>query len=147
MSAPLRLVQTSKERQAASANPAAVDQLIDEWPDEFLACRAGNHHWTPSTVDDYRSFWIIGEICPVCRSHREYDVHPVTGEQFGPKRIEYSEGYLAKGVGRVGLEGKNKIRLASIRRNMPKPRKVSAEKVAEVRPHKATREALGLEAG
>lgn len=147
MNAPLRLVAPRSQRQTPSADPAAVHELIDEWPDEYLACRAGNHHWTPSRVEDARSFWLITEICPRCTSEREYDIHPVTGQQFGAKRIHYPDDFLAKGVGRIGQEGRDSIRLASVMRNMPKPRKLSPDAHAVTHPHKATREALGLEAG
>lgn len=128
-------------------DPAAVERLIQEWPDEFLACRSGNHHWAPSRVDDARSFWIITEVCPRCRGKRMYDVSPRDGRQFGEKRYDMPDGYAAKDVGRIGVEGRNMIRLASVLRNMPKPRKLSADAPEVLHPHIGVRRAMGQEAG
>lgn len=144
---PLRLVPTRRQRQSPAADPAAVQELVQEWPSEYLACRSGNHHWTPYTVEDARTFWLVTEKCPRCTATREWDMSPVTGEQFGPKRIKYPEGFLAQGVGRIGDEGRNMIRLASVVRNAPRPKKLAADETRAMHPHKATRIALGLEAG
>jgi hypothetical protein len=143
-----RLVLTNANRRRQqdddAADPRAVEELVRDWSSAILACRAGNHQWMPSTVDDARTFWIIRERCPRCKTEREWDMDPKSGEQYGDKRIDYSktDGYLAKGVGRMGAQGRNMIRKEAVLRNMPKPRKLTQAQLGTIYVHKGTAEAL-----
>ena len=140
---PVRLVQTQAERNyTTSEDPQAVRELVASWPVEWLKCRQ-RHDFQPSRVWRESAYRTVVEKCAGCTSTREWDIDPVSSEQFGPKRINYVEGFLAKGVGRIGTEGRDLIRLVYVKKTMPKPTK-RPKSEGEAYVHKATREALGM---
>lgn len=125
-----------------------VAELADHWPAAFLACRNYGHQWAPlRAVINARGWVDVRELCPRCTSERSYEMSP-RGRVYGHPSIDYAEGYLASGLGRIQGEAKEAVRAGSIRRLFEDVRLLSEAESRLAGPprHKATREALGDEA-
>jgi hypothetical protein len=122
-----------------------VQRAAAGWDDEVLKCRTDGHRWEDSraTRNDRYKYIRIVQVCPRCVSERitEMDFY---GEVFD-RHIDYSEGYLLVGLGRISGQGRNVLRMTSVERLFD---------VQVVRGHKAqedlpksgrTRRGLGLE--
>lgn len=83
---------------------------------EYVVCRDWGHSWAPqgSFLDGKHRQWESSAICRSCTSVRTRRVSSVTGERLDSD-IEYADGYLMAGAGRLNTEDRNMIRLASMR--------------------------------
>jgi len=129
------------------ADAAAVSQYAKGLSNEFLLCRTYRHPWQPETATWNKAYryYHVTHICPRCGS-RKHEEMSERGQVYSGW-IEYAEGYLLEGVGRIAGDGRDVLRLTSIERTFQVTRMSAAESRADV-PHSAvTREALGLNEG
>lgn len=131
----------SQPGEARYASPTEVERQAARWSEAFLECRLYGHNWRPSsaTFHNVYRYWRIVQQCPRCTSERvaELDSHgAVTSQQ-----IDYADGYLTDGIGRIVGDARDTLRLAAVQRlyTVRKTRK------AEDKPHSsATMRALGM---
>ena len=87
-----------------------VQVAAKEWTDEQKRCRINGHAWEPLTVRHRPGVFHVMQRCDRCRNERHQDVneqgYPVTNWV-----TNYYEGYLLKGLGRVGSDGRAVLRL------------------------------------
>ena len=94
--------------------------LADEWPDDYVSCRARMHAWEGRTAALEGSVIDVEEMCLRCKSTRAFHISAVTGEQLTRPAISYASGYLApKGSGRMGADGRGLMRIMSTQRSYP----------------------------
>lgn len=136
-----------ERRAPVGADPEAVEKAAEHWSEIYLQCRTYGHHWEPS-----RAYWNPREryfhqtqVCR-CGCERHAEIGP-RGEKYA-QWIDYAEGYLLQGFGRIGGAGRDVLRLAMLRRSFPLE-ELSADEAKEDRPHSfKTRAAIGYrEAG
>lgn len=96
------------------ANPDSVSRAINHWTDRQIHCRSYGHNWSARTVFHRPGVYTIVQHCPRCTTERERDMTE-RGEVMGSWRMRYQRGYLLAGLGRVGSDGRNLLRLASLR--------------------------------
>ena len=98
------------------AELADVERLADEWAPGVLACRDTGHQWGDSQAVHVVRFgyWKISQRCPRCGCTR-YREMSERGHVYA-STIEYSEGYLAVGLGRIAGNTKDAVRIAAVRR-------------------------------
>lgn len=143
--APLIKGRLSSSMGGRTADPAAVEEAAEQWSDEILKCRIDGHRWDDSraTKNDRYKFVRIVQVCPRCESERvtEQSFH---GEVYS-RYIDYSEGYLLVGLGRITGEGRNMLRMTSVER-LFQVQTLRGNAAKKELPHsRHAREALGLE--
>lgn len=124
------------------ADPAEVEKAAARWSEIFLQCRTYGHHWEPAraTWNARERYFHQIQRCR-CTSERHAEIGE-RGQKYA-QWIDYAEGYLLEGLGRIGTEGRDVLRLASLRRSFPLE-ELSDTEAAQDRPHSAkTREAIG----
>lgn len=89
------------------ASAEAVERAAQEWSDSVVQCRAFGHGWRPQTALHRPGMYTITQRCPRCRVRRWKRINE-RGYSLTPWHTDYSEatGYLLKGVGRLGTDGK-----------------------------------------
>lgn len=100
----------------ARADRSDAEQFARELPAEFIGCRARQHLWEPATAtwDREARAYDIGERCARCASTRRQLISQ-RGEVLRSV-IDYAEGYLAKGIGRIVGDAKDAVRLEMVTR-------------------------------
>lgn len=93
--------------------PDEHPQTIDDIPTEYLICRDLGHAWAPHDVKISRKYGEIHRVlqCRQCPTQRTQ----VLGIDGGLKknRYEYPEHYTLRGVGRLSIDDRAHIRVAS----------------------------------
>jgi hypothetical protein len=85
---------------------------------EHLACRDYKHSWAPySGGQNHDGTWERTLQCARCLTLRG-ETLTRTGHVIGGRRYEYPEGYLVPGLGRLGGEALDTVRLTSLMRQM-----------------------------
>lgn len=108
------------------ADLADVEAQAKQWTPGQMDCRSGlyaNHNWQPFTARRYRhkkshlTRITVIQRCENCENTRQRDLTP-TGRWIDDHwRPGYRPGYLMPpGKGRIGEEGKEALRMLSLRR-------------------------------
>lgn len=95
------------------ADPSEVANVADEWSDKTVHCRIYGHGWEPLTVTRILHGFEVLQRCRRCKNRRAQQMDE--RGLAGPWRYIYTEGYLTKGLGRIGTDGRAVLRLAAIR--------------------------------
>jgi hypothetical protein len=130
------------------ADPHEMERECQQWDDEILECRTWGHHWVAgrAVFNNAHRYYHIMQRCRNCESERVQDLDRY-GHPLSRPVIHYSEGYLAKGLGRIAGAAKDVVRLATVTR-VYKVEKVTGKKAeAELPTSRIAREALSKEAG
>lgn len=97
------------------ASRSAVEDAAYDWNDGQIVCRANNlHAWKPFTARRGRGYILLTQRCTRCFNRRTAEMDE-QGYLITRWKIEYREGYLLKGLGRVGPDGRAALRLATLR--------------------------------
>jgi hypothetical protein len=106
-----------RSRLAATASLADVADFVSSMDPGFLRCRDWSHAWDPrtSTVQVSGAELIESLSCQNCDTVRTRAICRMTGTILR-NRYLYPEGYAAKGIGRIGQQGRGVFRLESYRR-------------------------------
>lgn len=103
---------TRKAPQWASLDD--VERLADQWTPDILRCRTYGHLWEPqqATYNSKYRYYKVVQICRSCDSYRNMELdsrgHVVS------QSIDYADGYLSKGVGRIIGDGRDILRLQTV---------------------------------
>ena len=95
------------------ATPDSVRQATRVWTSEQITCRTYGHNWTPRTVFHRPGAYTITQVCGRCGNERYHDMDE-RGYVLSRWRMNYRDGYLLKGMGRIGADGRSQLRLASL---------------------------------
>lgn len=95
------------------AQREAVEKAAVEWDDHVVSCRIYGHLWRPLTVTSDPDGYIVTQGCSSC-GNRRHQVMDLRGFAR-PWHYSYVDGYLTKGLGRIGDEGRAALRLAALR--------------------------------
>lgn len=106
-------IQAAEHRAAEKRLRAFVADL----PAEFLECRQYNHAWTGYTVESGRKQYTVTLRCLRCKSFAR-EVLAQDGSREGTRTIQYVEGYLAHGMGRMTGEARSALRLEGVHRHV-----------------------------
>lgn len=98
------------------ATPEDALEAAQEWTDQILECRTYGHHWTPqgATWTKDRRAIATTQVCP-CEATRHVLLDGRTGWVI-TSHIDYPDGYLLKGVGRITGDAKGALRLTVVSR-------------------------------
>jgi len=99
------------------ASAQAVEDATTRWSPGQIECRTYGHGlWRPHTVTHRPGQYTVYQRCPRCYARRKQRItesgYPLSGWQMD---YHEADGYLLKGVGRVGPDGKAVLRLAALR--------------------------------
>lgn len=98
------------------ADPGEVREWADTLPERFLHCRELNHNWRPYNVGRHRDGGFERVLrCSRCKA-RKYQHLSTDGMLVGSPRLEYPDGYLHTGNGRITGTSRGVLRLASLSR-------------------------------
>lgn len=107
-------------RQTRTKKPDPISQLerqLQVMPEDYLLCRELRHAWGPYTAAYMRGQRNVIERtlqCKRCKGRKDQQISGKDGSILWSGQIEYPEGYLFTGVGRITSETMGVIRLASI---------------------------------
>jgi hypothetical protein len=92
-----------------------IEEFAEELPDKYLHCRELGHNWRPFTAGSHPDGGFERVLrCTRCRCRRVQELTSrgavVTNKYIHP------EGYLSKGHGRIVGEGRDMLRLVSLKR-------------------------------
>lgn len=108
------------ERLREEANPREVRKAVEGMSDDMLLCRRMRQHsWTPSAASKVRGGYREVLVCTRCEAVKERKYNG-RGHVMDYGTVRYPEGYLLKGVGRLGEAGRDVINLASLQRAIEK---------------------------
>lgn len=98
----------------------AVESNIADWTDSVISCRIYGHNWTASSVFRVGDGYTVTQKCSRCANGRTQDMD---SRGFATSwTYSYSDGYLTKGLGRIGGDGRAALRLATLRNlTIPEP--------------------------
>jgi hypothetical protein len=104
-----------------------VQEVAQNWSDQFLECRTYGHHWRPQAATytkDKRAISTV-HVCR-CDTERRSMLDARTGWVLSVHYV-YPDGYTTKGLGRITGDAKGALRLAGVHRvfgvRPPKTRK------------------------
>jgi hypothetical protein len=99
------------------ATPEDALEVSGEWSNEWLECRTYGHTWKPqaATYTKDRKAIATTQLCPRCECERHALLDARTGWVIS-SRIDYPDGYLLKGVGRMTGDAKGALRLSLVTR-------------------------------
>lgn len=93
-----------------------IRKFVKTQPVSYLLCRERNHPWDDGTAKRVRGGFERTLVCPRCdaKKHQKLDrnAHVLSDH------IEYPEGYLNEGGGRLSTEGRDLIRKANVTRSL-----------------------------
>lgn len=97
------------------AAPKDVRKMAQTWDQDQLECRLYGHDWKPQRANQDGKTLLIAvvQLCPRCDSERHQEISGRTGAVFA-QWIDYGEGYLMQGMGRIGSDGRNVLRLEAV---------------------------------
>lgn len=130
---------------AKYADPAAVEEWITKWSEALFRCRYYGHDWQDhrARFNDLYGFFSVTDRCSRCFSlkHKELNRY---GHQISKSQIEYVDGYLIKGLGRIIGDSRDVVQLAAVK-SIYKLKTISMEEAANDIPRAASsRDALGI---
>jgi hypothetical protein len=97
------------------ASSARIREAVEDWTDAQIQCRAYQHNWRSLSVFHRPGIYTIVQRCTRCKNERERDMDE-SGGVIGKWKTTYRPGYLlGPNVGRVDGDGRDIIRLASLR--------------------------------
>jgi hypothetical protein len=121
--------------QFASADD--IEQHVEHWSTGVVMCRTYGHVWQPqgATWNPRYRIYFTSQVCPRCQCVRNSEVNE-RGHVLA-SWINYADGYLTKGLGRVAGDARDVVRLAAILgpqfnlkrlrgKNLPAPRSQAA---------------------
>ena len=94
-----------------------LDTALGAYPDEYLSCRDTGHSWKPATAvrrPDKNIERVLA--CVRCEARRTQLLDP-RGYVLGSSYV-YNKGYQFTGVGRLTTDGRARLRLTNILRNL-----------------------------
>lgn len=111
---PIRAINHLSTQRMAS--PADVEKLAEKWPVEFLKCRTNMHNWEEYNCEVRDNGVTLVEVlrCSVCASEKRIEM-----SNTGWVRrdwIDYSEGYLSAGLGRISGDSRAILRMEKMAR-------------------------------
>jgi hypothetical protein len=143
--------QDSNGRQQARggdgrADASEVKRQARQWTDDVLECRTYGHIWRPHSAryNSRYKYWQVVQRCQRCTSERRRQL-----TQRGKRTssyIDYVDGYLSEGLGRITGEAREILELATITRVFTVER-VSGKAAEAEPPTNATLRELQLEFG
>lgn len=103
-------------REEESHQLAEVSSWAEGLPDNFLRCRELSHNWSPYTASINNRTRTIYRVlrCTRCKARKHQDLTP--RGHVVRTHIQYAEGFLHKGKGRIVGEARDVLRLASVMR-------------------------------
>jgi hypothetical protein len=99
------------------ATPAAIEQAMQTWNAATIECRTNRQIWRPFGVRHLRRarIYVVTQQCGRgCGVRRRGDMDEDGYMMTGWHTLYPPEGYLLKGLGRVGRDGMAVLRLANI---------------------------------
>jgi hypothetical protein len=96
------------------ASPGDVEQAVERWTDGQIECRAYGHNWRPASVTHRPGVYTVYQRCPRCRNRRRQPINE-NGYALAPWSAAYQDGYLLKGMGRLGTDGRAVLKIATLR--------------------------------
>ena len=109
-------VVSIKGSQVTAAERKLRD-FVAHLPAEFIECRQYNHAWTGHTVETGRDRYTVTLRCLRCKSYAR-EILSRDGSREGKRSIQYVEGYLAVGMGRMTPQVRAAVRLESVHRQV-----------------------------
>jgi hypothetical protein len=99
------------------ASPEDALEAAENWTDKMLECRTYGHQWRPqaATYTKDRKAIATSQICRSCDAERHATLDARTGWVIAT-HIDYPDGYLLKGVGRITGDAKGALRLTTVTR-------------------------------
>lgn len=101
------------------ASSGDVASAAENWTEGQVACRSlTGHRWTSHTVVEHPKARLLTVVqtCRGCKNKRTRDMSATTGRWIDNKwSTHYQPGYLLKGVGRIGEDGKSILRLTAVK--------------------------------
>lgn len=125
------------------ATPEEVESRAAQWSQQVLECRVDGHAWRPARATHstaYRFYYVV-QRCPRCQTERHTEM--TERGRITARWLDYPDGYLSKGAGRIVGDGRDMLRLAALTRVYDTH---TTRKLTEVPHSKATREAIGMDA-
>lgn len=109
--------RTARKRISAAeaATLKRLREFVADLPAEFLECRQYNHAWTGYTVESGKGQYTVTLRCLRCKSFAK-EVLTQDGSREGKRHIQYVEGYLAHGMGRLDGDARAALRLEGVKR-------------------------------
>lgn len=95
------------------ASRHSVEEAMHQWNDEQVACRTYGHRWQGHTVTHTPGVYTVTQRCSRCKNRRWQEMDE-RGYPLTRWHAIYQNGYLLKDVGRVGVEGRAALRLATV---------------------------------
>jgi len=97
------------------ASPNDVRRMAQAWDQDQLECRLYGHDWQPQRANQDRKTLLIAvvQVCPRCESERHQEINGRTGDVFA-QWIDYGDGYLMKGFGRIQGSARSTLRLEAV---------------------------------
>lgn len=96
------------------ATPESIQSAADSWTDGQVQCRTYGHSWRSLTATHSPGVYTVYQRCTRCSAERHQDINE-RGYPLSPWRTRYTDGYLLRNVGRVGVDGRAVLRLSSLR--------------------------------
>lgn len=106
----------SRERRAGQTS-SDLELAIAEMKPEFVRCRDGNHHWMPHTVRTASYGYERIRKCDSCMSFRS-TLLDHRGYVIEDKGINYTDGYVLVGLGRLSGDDRAAVRLNQVKREV-----------------------------
>lgn len=96
---------------------AAARDAMTELTEAAVLCRAWGHTWGPCRVQVERApvTYYVVQICGTCGATRNRTLDRF-GYPLNPWKVRYEPGYLVKGRGILGGDGRALFRVASLTR-------------------------------
>lgn len=93
-----------------AATRRRIEKFVADLPIEFLECRQFGHAWTASTVTKTGGRFEVTIRCLRCASYAVERLRS-DGVRNGKRNIQYVEGYLSHGLGRLDGAARAALRL------------------------------------
>lgn len=100
-----------------------LERQIQVVPEDYLLCRELRHAWGPYTAAYMKGRRNVIERtlqCKRCTAKKDQQISGTDGSILWSGQIEYPEGYLFTGVGRLTSEAMGVVRLASVTNSLMK---------------------------
>lgn len=87
-------------------------------PDQFLPCREISHQWVPLSAswDDEARIYLRSLRCRICHTRKHQRLLP--DGHIASSKMEYPDGYLVKGQGRMRTWQRDELRLRLVNRQI-----------------------------
>jgi hypothetical protein len=112
-----KTTKSTRPRTKVTPINRKAKQFAEKLPAEFLECRQYRHAWSAHTVQTGKSTYTVTIRCLRCKSLAT-EVIDQTGQREGNRHINYAEGYLARGLGRMDGTALAAVRLENLHRQI-----------------------------